>query len=366
MLRNLRESAASLLARLKGVDGASSGLDADLLDGVQGASYARLDQANTFAAGQTISGDLTLLYIRAINVQRTIPTTVGDAVDIGSFTLTNGSGNLELYVTVPSIGYSQCKRYFITAKYNGTANVWQRVAAVSSTGPYNATENVDLEINSNNAVTSFRLRRTQGTVAGTASITIFHQGVVADTFTPSTAVATVAAPTVTYANFADTLMLGAEVEQVGTWSTTNWNGTGVPVRLFAKSPTGNGGSTPATPETVFVLGRDGVSGQAYGNMVECKVSRYENSGVNSRTALDFALMHGTPSGTGTTVMRLRSDGSVGIGTTDQFGTGAKVIGIANATTAPTTNPTAGGVLYAEAGALKWRGSAGTVTTIAAA
>jgi hypothetical protein len=36
------------------------------------------------------------------------------------------------------------------------------------------------------------------------------------------------------------------------------------------------------------------------------------------------------------------------------------------TTAPTTNPTGGGFLYSEGGALKWRGSSGTVTTIAPA
>jgi hypothetical protein len=49
-----------------------------------------------------------------------------------------------------------------------------------------------------------------------------------------------------------------------------------------------------------------------------------------------------------------------------FGSGSGVIGIANATTVPTSNPTGGGVLYAEGGALKWRGSSGTVTTIAVA
>ena len=59
-----------------------------------------------------------------------------------------------------------------------------------------------------------------------------------------------------------------------------------------------------------------------------------------------------------------TDGNVGIGTFDQFGTGTKVIGLANATANPSTNPTGGGVLYADAGALKWRGSSGTVTTIA--
>jgi hypothetical protein len=63
-------------------------------------------------------------------------------------------------------------------------------------------------------------------------------------------------------------------------------------------------------------------------------------------------------------MRITSGGNVGIGTTDQFGSGVKVIGIANATTIPSSNPSGGGVLYVENGALKYRGSSGTVTTIA--
>lgn len=50
----------------------------------------------------------------------------------------------------------------------------------------------------------------------------------------------------------------------------------------------------------------------------------------------------------------------------QVGGGSGVVGIANAGTVPTSNPTGGGVLYAEGGALKWRGSSGTVTTIAPA
>lgn len=64
-------------------------------------------------------------------------------------------------------------------------------------------------------------------------------------------------------------------------------------------------------------------------------------------------------------MRIDSAGSVGIGGSS-FGGGAKVMFIANATTVPTTNPVGGGVMYVEAGALKYRGSSGTVTTIAAA
>lgn len=56
----------------------------------------------------------------------------------------------------------------------------------------------------------------------------------------------------------------------------------------------------------------------------------------------------------------------GVGTNDQFGSGVGVIGIANAVVVPSANPSSGGVLYVDAGALKYRGSAGTVTTIAAA
>ncbi len=56
-------------------------------------------------------------------------------------------------------------------------------------------------------------------------------------------------------------------------------------------------------------------------------------------------------------------GNFGLGSTT-FGGGAGVINIKNVTTAPTTNPTTSGLLYVEAGALKYRGSSGTVTTIA--
>ena len=37
-----------------------------------------------------------------------------------------------------------------------------------------------------------------------------------------------------------------------------------------------------------------------------------------------------------------------------------------ATAVPSTNPTGGGIIYVESGALKYRGSSGTVTTLGAA
>jgi len=57
--------------------------------------------------------------------------------------------------------------------------------------------------------------------------------------------------------------------------------------------------------------------------------------------------------------------TVGTGSAIQGG-GAGVLGIANAATVPTSNPTGGGILYVEAGALKYRGSSGTITTLGAA
>jgi hypothetical protein len=58
--------------------------------------------------------------------------------------------------------------------------------------------------------------------------------------------------------------------------------------------------------------------------------------------------------------------NLGLGGVTSFGTSAsKVFGMANAT-APTTSPTGIGQLYVESGALKFRGSSGTVTTIAPA
>ena len=69
---------------------------------------------------------------------------------------------------------------------------------------------------------------------------------------------------------------------------------------------------------------------------------------------------------GGTRFRINSSGQVlgDAASAPSFGGGVGVVNILNATTVPTTNPTGGGVLYVEAGALKYRGSSGTVTTIA--
>ena len=70
--------------------------------------------------------------------------------------------------------------------------------------------------------------------------------------------------------------------------------------------------------------------------------------------------------TGDILLLQNTTQNTGIAGQNSFGGGQKVIAIPNAGVVPTTNPSGGGVLYVEAGALKWRGSSGTVTTIAPA
>lgn len=68
------------------------------------------------------------------------------------------------------------------------------------------------------------------------------------------------------------------------------------------------------------------------------------------------------------IQRLGAGGNIGLRATknSDFGGGQGVIAIANVSAAPTTNPSGGGILYVEDGALKYRGSNGTVTVIAPA
>jgi hypothetical protein len=92
---------------------------------------------------------------------------------------------------------------------------------------------------------------------------------------------------------------------------------------------------------------------------------YSINGVEAaRIAVDGSNIMSFATGSAATErMRIDSSGNVGIGTST-FGTSAaKVLGIANGT-APTTSPAGMGQLYVEGGALKYRGSSGTVTTIA--
>lgn len=84
--------------------------------------------------------------------------------------------------------------------------------------------------------------------------------------------------------------------------------------------------------------------------------------INGRNASDTAFE------TIAVFQRLGAGGNIGFRATQNrdFGRGQGVIAIANVTAAPMENSAVGGILYVEDGALKYRGSNGTVTVIAPA
>jgi hypothetical protein len=142
--------------------------------------------------------------------------------------------------------------------------------------------------------------------------------------------------------------------------------------------------------TIFSPGEVGTAGQASGIHLEYGASRnliqgnsIVSSPTNGRTRSLIREEAMGPAGQnqitgnaltvkgtlGTALVELAAPGTVytnNIGGADLGGGTGAVIGLSNATVVPTTNPVGGGVLYAQAGALKWRGSSGTTTTIAPA
>jgi hypothetical protein len=145
----------------------------------------------------SVTGNLLTGNQNTISLTRSIPVTVGNEVDLGSFALTNGAGSLQISIAVPSPGYSQSKQYNVPVSYDATANTWKFVQPISDTGAYSAND-FTLEVNVSLGTASLRLRRSVGTVGGTAYVTITQVGIATDAFTPSSATAAVAAPTTYY------------------------------------------------------------------------------------------------------------------------------------------------------------------------
>lgn len=139
--------------------------------------------------------------------------------------------------------------------------------------------------------------------------------------------------------------------------TTEWNPR--PLVSF-----GTAGAFP----TLVELARN-VSGNLRG-FVAAEVGNFQTGSEVGDTGLFMApttgtMIFGPADATKRGTLRITGQNMALVaGTTkSSFGTGDGVIFIANAQTAPSTNPTGGGVLYVEGGALKYRGSAGTVTEV---
>lgn len=144
--------------------------------------------------------------------------------------------------------------------------------------------------------------------------------------------------------------------------------------------TGGGNAVTLVNDAQNVLGvRSSTSAQSVRIYNTFTSSTNFERGVFDWTTTSNTLLVGTQKGSGggtARAMQLMTDGTARavfeattynttlLANAGSYGGGSGVLFVGNATTVPTTNPTAGGILYVEAGALKYRGSSGTVTTIA--
>jgi hypothetical protein len=152
--------------------------------------------------------------------------------------------------------------------------------------------------------------------------------------------------------------VGAAISSTKLWGANrtriaDWKDTGR-TQLTFDTRTMTPGGTLSTDKMLMEFRRGGVRKWYVGN----------NAAASNVDSFDFV----NSAATGT--LALQQNGNIGFGVhaalTALFANGVGILGVSNCTTAPTTNPSQGGILYAEAGVLKYRGSSGTVTTLGAA
>ncbi len=176
----------------------------------------------------------------------------------------------------------------------------------------------------------------------------------------------VAASNLTYAS--TTLSLGVASGGDGTVNSTshgtkgvlNLNGTLVRISASGQLQVG---ATVSTVGTIAMASSGGIWYRSAANTSDLRLfdlGRFQGSIENNSITMGGGA---TPRISIEVTNEICLLGSLSLFATGSFGGGNRVIFIADRTTAPTSNPTGGGLLYCESGALKYRGSSGTVTTL---
>lgn len=128
-----------------------------------------------------------------IEITRTLGGTSGDYVEVGSFSVTNGSNNIRLSVTVNGGGHSIAKQYVIATKYNQTGGNWHKAIPTTDSGFFN--QDFAVAVNSSGESLAVRLVTTANGNPDTHYIRIEMVGITTGTFTASSGTGTMSLPT---------------------------------------------------------------------------------------------------------------------------------------------------------------------------
>ena len=161
-------------ARITGSDGTSTTITGRDGDGDI--------SAITVGAGLLLSANTLSTTAANTSLTRTMPTVVGNTVQIGFFTKSQGAADYKIDVVVPASGVSIAKSYIVSSFYNGTSSAWQVLPPITSSGAFSGHDFV-VEIKGINLLDSLRIRRTAGTSAATAYVDLSWGAAAVTSFT---------------------------------------------------------------------------------------------------------------------------------------------------------------------------------------
>jgi hypothetical protein len=318
---------AQILARLLTVDGVGSGLDADSLDGQSGSYYGPVTLtaigATPNANGASLSGQALTLQPASVSFGGVL--TTGTQEIAGTKTLPNGL----IVGTDPGGGYA--------IKTNGSVAGLAALIAGSSVG---------------------YLAFDEGFTGATPGYLEYTHSTHRLSFATNSNVRG-------YFNGSGALVLGTDP------------GGSELLRISGGFRASSASTVTGSLSGSNVLLLTNSSATGYGPAVQAGAGayycqRWDDYAGNLLAKLngDGSFVLGTDPG-GTNLLRVGGGittvaaENIGFGVSVWGTSAANVIGIANGT-APSTSPASMGQLYVESGALKYRGSSGTVTTLAAA
>ena len=339
---------------------------------------------NTNGYKLNVAGDMYAYNFNQKSFSLAVPANIGDAIEFASVTNTNFSSNVEIWLTIHSSGYAQSKRYIVPVQYNGTGGVWHKALPISTTGVYSGND-AEIDVKISAQVATFRIRRTAGATAGTASITLAIGGdTIGTTISPSSTTYTAQVVTVNYAPTSLTMRTGktginndipnAYLDIMGTteqlrvgYDSSNYFSTTVSnTGLVTFNIVGSSNTLSLASGDSFNLVSGNVQIGSTTILTSGRLVQAANGSVSS-PAFSFSSDTNTGMyGTGSDILRLvtagadrvtiNASGNVGIGTTSPTAYLHLKAGTSSANTAPLKFTTGANLATPESGAMEWDGS----------